>query len=88
MRPPHFALPIRHTDRHRDVSTMDSNASTFTARVDYSERLESRLSARSEREKEPRHGGAPGPALDVVFEIGDATGAPEICAGNSRPVKS
>jgi hypothetical protein len=24
------------------------------------------------------HGGAPGPALDVVFEIGDATGAPEI----------
>jgi len=36
------------------------------------------LSARSEREKEPLHIGAPGPALDVVFEIGDATRAQEI----------
>jgi citrate synthase len=53
------------------------NASTFTARVITStgSDLVSAISGAIGALKGPLHGGAPGPALDMVFEIGDAARA-------------
>jgi citrate synthase len=53
------------------------NASTFTARVITStgSDLVSAIVGALGALKGPLHGGAPGPALDMVFEIGDASGA-------------
>jgi citrate synthase len=53
------------------------NASTFTARVIVSTRsdLISAITGAVGALKGPLHGGAPGPALDMVFEIGDASRA-------------
>ena len=56
------------------------NASTFTARVIIStgSDLVSAVVGALGALKGPLHGGAPGPALDMVFEIGDASRAEEI----------
>jgi citrate synthase len=56
------------------------NASTFTARVIMStgSDLVSAVVGALGALKGPLHGGAPGPALDMVFEIGDASRAEEI----------
>jgi len=56
------------------------NASTFTARVITStgSDLVSAVVGALGALKGPLHGGAPGPALDMVFEIGDAARAEEI----------
>jgi citrate synthase len=56
------------------------NASTFTARVITStgSDLVSAVVGALGALKGPLHGGAPGPALDMVFEIGDATRAEPI----------
>jgi citrate synthase len=56
------------------------NASTFTARVITStgSDLVSAVVGAVGALKGPLHGGAPGPALDMVFEIGDASRAEEI----------
>src|SRR4051794_57760 len=56
------------------------NASTFTARVITStgSDLVSSIVGALGALKGPLHGGAPGPALDMVFEIGDASRAEEI----------
>jgi citrate synthase len=56
------------------------NASTFTARVIAStgSDLVSSIVGALGALKGPLHGGAPGPALDMVFEIGDASRAEEI----------
>jgi citrate synthase len=56
------------------------NASTFTARVITStgSDLVSAVVGAVGALKGPLHGGAPGPALDMVFEIGDAARAEEI----------
>ncbi len=53
------------------------NASTFTARVIISTQsdLVSAIVGAVGALKGPLHGGAPGPALDMVFEIGDAANA-------------
>ena len=53
------------------------NASTFTARVITStgSDLVSAIAGAIGALKGPLHGGAPGPALDMVFEIGDASRA-------------
>lgn len=53
------------------------NASTFTARVIISTQSDmvSAVVGAVGALKGPLHGGAPGPALDMVFEIGDATRA-------------
>jgi citrate synthase len=53
------------------------NASTFTARVITStgSDLVSAITGALGALKGPLHGGAPGPALDMVFEIGDASRA-------------
>jgi citrate synthase len=53
------------------------NASTFTARVIVSTRSDvvSAIVGAIGALKGPLHGGAPGPALDVVFEIGEASRA-------------
>ena len=53
------------------------NASTFTARVIIStgSDLVSAVTGAVGALKGPLHGGAPGPALDMVFEIGDASRA-------------
>lgn len=53
------------------------NASTFTARVIISTRsdLVSAIVGAIGALKGPLHGGAPGPALDMVFEIGEASRA-------------
>jgi citrate synthase len=55
------------------------NASTFTARVITSTEsdLVSAIVGAVGALKGPLHGGAPGPALDMVFEIGDASRAEE-----------
>ena len=55
------------------------NASTFTARVITStgSDLVSAIVGAVGALKGPLHGGAPGPALDMVFEIGDASRAEE-----------
>jgi citrate synthase len=56
------------------------NASTFTARVITSTGadLVSAITGAIGALKGPLHGGAPGPALDMVFEIGDASRAEEM----------
>jgi citrate synthase len=56
------------------------NASTFTARVIAStgSDLVSAVTGALGALKGPLHGGAPGPALDMVFEIGDASRAEEV----------
>ena len=56
------------------------NASTFTARVITStgSDLVSAVTGALGALKGPLHGGAPGPALDMVFEIGDASRAEEV----------
>ncbi len=56
------------------VSDHGMNASTFTARVIISTRSDvvSAVVGAIGALKGPLHGGAPGPALDVVFEIGQA----------------
>src|SRR5918997_2639906 len=59
------------------VSDHGMNASTFAARVIVSTRSDfvSAVVGAIGALKGPLHGGAPGPALDVVFEIGDANRA-------------
>lgn len=59
------------------------NASTFTARVITStgSDLVSAVAGAVGALKGPLHGGAPGPALDMVFEIGDLSRAEEILRG-------
>ena len=59
------------------------NASTFTARVITStgSDLVSAVVGALGALKGPLHGGAPGPALDMVFEIGDASRAEPILRG-------
>ena len=61
------------------------NASTFTARVIIStgSDLASAIVGAIGALKGPLHGGAPGPALDMVFEIGGVR-AGTCCAGRSR----
>ena len=61
------------------VSDHGMNASTFAARVIVSTRsdLISAVVGAVGALKGPLHGGAPGPALDVVFEIGEACRAEE-----------
>jgi citrate synthase len=56
------------------VSDHGMNASTFVARVIISTRSDfvSAVAGAIGALKGPLHGGAPGPALDVVFEIGEA----------------
>ena len=56
------------------------NASTFTARVIASTNSDfvSAITGAIGALKGPLHGGAPGPALDMVFEIGDAARAEEV----------
>jgi citrate synthase len=56
------------------------NASTFTARVIISTNSDfvSAITGAIGALKGPLHGGAPGPALDMVFEIGDASRAEEV----------
>lgn len=56
------------------------NASTFTARVIISTQSDmiSAITGAIGALKGPLHGGAPGPALDMVFEIGEASKAEEI----------
>lgn len=56
------------------------NASTFTARVIIStgSDLISAITGALGALKGPLHGGAPGPALDMVFAIGDASRAEEV----------
>lgn len=56
------------------------NASTFTARVIAStgSDLVSAITGAVGALKGPLHGGAPGPALDMVFEIGEASRADEV----------
>lgn len=56
------------------------NASTFTARVITStgSDLVSAVTGAIGALKGPLHGGAPGPALDMVFEIGDPSRAEEV----------
>jgi len=56
------------------------NASTFTARVIASTGSDfvSAITGAVGALKGPLHGGAPGPALDMVFEIGDVTRAEEV----------
>src|SRR5438045_3042497 len=59
------------------------NASTFTARVIIStgSDLVSAVVGAIGALKGPLHGGAPGPALDMVFEIGDAARAEAVLRG-------
>jgi citrate synthase len=59
------------------VSDHGMNASTFVARVIVSTRSDfvSAVTGAIGALKGPLHGGAPGPALDVVFEIGEASSA-------------
>ncbi len=61
------------------VSDHGMNASTFAARVIVSTRSDivSAVVGAVGALKGPLHGGAPGPALDVVFEIGEASRAEE-----------
>ena len=66
------------------------NASTFTARVITStgSDLVSAVVGAIGALKGPLHGGAPGPALDMVFEIGEASRAEPFCGRRSRPARS
>ena len=66
------------------------NASTFTARVITStgSDLVSAVVGALGALKGPLHGGAPGPALDMVFEIGEASRAEAFLRGRSRAARS
>ena len=66
------------------------NASTFTARVITStgSDLVSAVVGAIGALKGPLHGGAPGPALDMVFEIAEASRAEPIFGRRSRPATS
>jgi citrate synthase len=75
---------VPHAERVRALETYFNtvidhglNASTFTARVITStgSDLVSAIVGALGALKGPLHGGAPGPALDMVFEIGDASRA-------------
>jgi len=77
---PHPEL-VRGTETYLNtVIDHGLNASTFTARVIAStgSDLVSAITGAIGALKGPLHGGAPGPALDMVFEIGDAERAEEI----------
>lgn len=77
--PPHPEL-VRGLDTYLvTVSDHGLNASTFAARVVTSTEsdLVSAITAAIGALKGPLHGGAPGPALDMVFAIGDASRAEE-----------
>ncbi len=65
------------------VSDHGMNASTFAARVIVSTRSDivSAVVGAVGALKGPLHGGAPGPALDVVFEIGEAERAEPVLRG-------
>ena len=65
------------------VSDHGMNASTFAARVIVATRsdLVSAVVGAIGALKGPLHGGAPGPALDVVFEIGEAENAEPVLRG-------
>jgi citrate synthase len=65
------------------VADHGMNASTFAARVIVSTRSDvvSAVVGAIGALKGPLHGGAPGPALDVVFEIGDAGRAEPVLRG-------
>ena len=76
-----------HTEQVRGLETYLNtvidhglNASTFTARVIAStgSDLVSAVTGAIGALKGPLHGGAPGPALDMVFEIGEASRAEEV----------
>jgi citrate synthase len=74
---PHAEL-VRGLDTYlATVSDHGLNASTFTARVIVSTGSDfvSAATGAIGALKGPLHGGAPGPALDMVFEIGDASRA-------------
>jgi citrate synthase len=80
---PHQAL-VRGLDTYlATVSDHGFNASTFTARVIVSTGSDfvSAATGAIGALKGPLHGGAPGPALDMVFEIGDAARAEEVLRG-------
>ena len=68
------------------VSDHGMNASTFAARVIVATRsdLVSAIVGAVGALKGPLHGGAPGPALDVVFEIGSAGNAEAVLRGKLR----
>jgi citrate synthase len=68
------------------VSDHGMNASTFAARVIVATRsdLVSAVVGAVGALKGPLHGGAPGPALDVVFEIGSAENAEAVLRGKLR----
>jgi citrate synthase len=75
--PPHADL-VRGLDTYlTTVSDHGLNASTFTARVIVSTGSDfvSAVTGAIGALKGPLHGGAPGPALDMVFEIGEAARA-------------
>src|SRR6185503_3555813 len=77
---PHAEL-VRGLDTYlATVSDHGLNASTFTARVIVSTGSDfvSAATGAIGALKGPLHGGAPGPALDMVFEIGDASRAEQI----------
>jgi citrate synthase len=65
------------------VTDHGMNASTFAARVIVSTRSDvvSAVVGAIGALKGPLHGGAPGPALDVVFEIGDKSQAEDVLRG-------
>lgn len=76
-REPHTEM-VRALDTYlATVSDHGLNASTFTARVIVSTGSDfiSAITGAVGALKGPLHGGAPGPALDMVFEIGDASRA-------------
>ncbi len=77
---PHAEL-VRGLDTYlATVSDHGLNASTFTARVIVSTGSDfvSAATGAIGALKGPLHGGAPGPALDMVFEIGDAARAEHV----------
>ena len=77
---PHAEL-VRGLDTYlATVSDHGLNASTFTARVIVSTGADfvSAATGAIGALKGPLHGGAPGPALDMVFEIGDAARAEQV----------
>ena len=77
--------PAKQYEHVMDVSLIlyaehDFNASTFTSRVIAGtlSDMHGAVAGGVAALKGPLHGGAPGPALDTVFEIGDAARAEEV----------
>jgi len=73
--------PVRALETYLNaVADHGMNASTFAARVIVSTRSDvvSAVVGAIGALKGPLHGGAPGPALDVVFEIGEASRAERV----------